>query len=121
MENIECPHCSKQTITPGLKFRAGKWSTISCPDCNGRMCSNPTVLALIYFILTWVILFFGYLAIRESSMSYAIMMIAGWVIVEFFIFYVPLSRMRSLQPASQKPENRNHQDKDHQDKDASDG
>ena len=98
MENNECPQCCEKTITPAQKFKAGKWSTIFCPSCDARMCCNPIILALLYFVLTWVILFFGYMAIRETSISYGIMMIAGWALIEFFIYYIPLSRMRSLKP-----------------------
>ena len=98
MENSECPQCSENTITPAQKFKAGKWSTIFCPSCGARMCTNPIVLALLYFVLTWNLLFFGYMAVRESSISYAVMMIAGWALIEFFIYYIPLSRMRALKP-----------------------
>ena len=98
MEKIECPQCGEQTISIKQKLKAGKWATIYCPDCGARMCSNPIVLALLYFVLTWNILFFGYLAVHESSINYAITMLAGWAIIEFFMFYIPLNRMRALKP-----------------------
>lgn len=103
MAKIACPQCNEQTITFGQKFKAGKWSTIFCPNCNARMCSNPIVLALLYFVLTWNFLFFGYMAVRESSVYYGITMIVGWAIIEFFIYYIPLSRMRALKPSSNGP------------------
>lgn len=96
MENAECPQCSEKTITLMQKIKAGKWATIYCPSCNCRMCASPVMLAMMYFVLTWIFLFFGYLAVRESDISYALMMIVGWLIMEFFIYYIPLSRMRSL-------------------------
>jgi len=110
MENCECPHCCEQTIRPTQKIMAGKWVTILCPDCQGRMCTNPIILALLYFMLTWNIFFFGYMAIRESSIGYAVMMVVGWAIIEFFIYYIPLSRMRALKPKSTENQNREPQD-----------
>jgi len=96
MGTFQCPQCGEETITVKQKLKAGKWSTIFCPNCNARMCTNPIVLALMYFVLTWNLLFFGYMAVRESSFAYAIAMIVGWLILEFFIAYVPLNRMRPL-------------------------
>ncbi len=96
MENSECPQCCEKTITLGQKFKAGKWATIHCNKCNARMCSSPVILAMMYFVLTWIVLFFGYLAVRESSFTYAIILFVGWLMVEFFMYYIPLSRMRSL-------------------------
>ncbi|MDH5258436.1 MAG: Lar family restriction alleviation protein [Gammaproteobacteria bacterium] len=104
MENIECPHCSEATITLRQKLKAGKWATIFCPSCNARMCANPIVMALMYFALTWNFLFFGYMAVRESSIAYGITMIVGWLILELFIYYIPLSRMRALKPGNNNPE-----------------
>ena len=100
MENLECPQCSEKTITLKQKLKAGKWATIHCPDCGARMCSNPIVLALMYFVLTWIILFFGYLAFHESNATYAVIMVVGWLIMEFFMYYIPLNRMRDLKPNS---------------------
>jgi len=96
MEKIECPQCSRQTITLKQKLKAGKWATIYCGDCDARMCANPVILALLYFVLTWNFLFFGYMAVRESSLGYFIAMIVGWAIIELFIYYIPLNRMRPL-------------------------
>ena len=98
MENIECPQCQEKTITTKEKLRAGKWATIFCPSCGARMCANPIVMALMYFILTWNLMFFGYMAIRESSVAYGLAMIVGWAIMELFIYYIPLNRMRAANP-----------------------
>ena len=114
MENAECPQCSEQTITPKQKLIAGKFKTIFCPSCGGRMCAHPIVLALLHFVLTWNFLFFGYLAIKESDMSYAVMMIAGWVILEFFIYYIPLSRMRALTPTGKPADKAVSDNADHE-------
>ncbi len=126
MENAECPQCCEQTITAKQKFKTGKWSTIFCPSCNGRMCAQPIVLALMYVVLTWNFLFFGYLAVSESSIIYAAILVVVWAIIEFFIFYVPLSRMRALQKpnndnGSQERTQEESQKRDHKDKDTSDG
>jgi len=101
MSLIECPSCNKETITFKQKLLAGKWVDIYCTNCNSRFCDQPIVLALMHFIVTWNILFFGYMAFRESSIAYAAAMFIGWFILEFFIYYIPLTRLRSKKPQTE--------------------
>jgi len=98
MMNIECPRCNEATITPGDKIKAGKWRDIYCSNCNQRLAANPIVMALMYFALGWVIFFFGFMAVHEESWIYALVMIVLWAILEFFIYYIPLTRLRPKNP-----------------------
>jgi len=95
MNNIECPRCSENSITLKDKLRAGKWLDVYCPACGGRMCAQPIVMAIMYMLLTWNFLFFGYLAFRESSLVYGGLMIGGWLILEMFIYTIPLVNLRA--------------------------
>ena len=99
MSNIECPNCKQETITVKQKLLAGKWRDIYCSNCGSRFCAQPVVMALMYFAVTWDILFFGFMAIYESSIAYAVAMVIGWLILEFFIYYIPLTKLR---PKEQK-------------------
>lgn len=101
MSNVECPRCGKETITLKQRFLAGKWFDIYCSECGVRMCAQPIVLALMYFTLTWDILFFGFMAVYESSWAYGITGLIGWAILEFFILYMPLSKLRPIKQKDQ--------------------
>jgi len=94
MEKAECPHCGEATITARLRFRAGKWLDIYCPKCGGRSCAQPIVLAIMYFMHVWNLAFFGFMAVYESSWIYFSIMVVLSLILEFFIMFIPLSRMR---------------------------
>lgn len=94
MANIECPRCGEATIKPIDKIKAGKWKDIYCSNCNQRLAANPIIMALMYFALAWDIFFFGFMAVHEKSWIYALIMIVLWAILEFFIYYIPLSKLR---------------------------
>jgi len=96
MSNVECPRCGKETITLKQRFQAGKWIDIYCSECGGRMCAQPIVMSIMYFVLTWNILFFGFMAVYESSWAYGVAMVIGWAMLEFFILYMPLTKLRPL-------------------------
>lgn len=95
MENIACPRCGELTITPKDRIKTGKWLNTNCSNCGSRLCANPVVLALLYFVLLWDIFFFGFMAYHEKSWIWASVMLAGWLIMEFFIYYTPLSILKS--------------------------
>ena len=93
MENTECPHCHQMTIRPAQRFATTFWKNIHCDACGGRSCSHPVGQALMYFALTWDIFFFGFLGFYEDVIYFIPMMI-GWAILQFFMYYIPLARMR---------------------------
>jgi len=95
MEKTTCPHCQQQTITTMQKFKAGKWLDVYCGECKGRSSNQPIVSALMYFIYIWDLTFFGFMAVHEDDMIYIIVMVVIAVILEFFMHYIPLSRLRS--------------------------
>jgi hypothetical protein len=94
MASISCPHCKAKTFTWWDKFRAGKWMMLYCPSCGGRVCAHPLLLAALYFFYVWDVVLFGYLAYLVSPWYLAVMA-GGWLILEFFTLYVPLSALRA--------------------------
>jgi hypothetical protein len=94
MANVKCPQCQKETITFKQKFLTSKWKETYCPNCNARLCANPIVLALLYFMLTWDIVLFGYLTYLENSLTYGITLVVGWFTLEYFMYYIPLSVLK---------------------------
>lgn len=67
---------------------------LKCPKCGGRVCAQPLVLAGLYFLYTWDVVLFGYLAYLDSPWYLAVML-AGWLILDYFAIYVPLSPLRA--------------------------
>jgi len=94
MLKTECPCCKKETITLKQKLLANKWIDIYCSECGERFCAQPILLAVMSFILTWNVIYFGYLTIKQEEMIYPILFMSGWVLIEFFMFYIPLARLR---------------------------
>ena len=101
MASIPCPHCKAKTFTWWDKYRAGKWMLLKCPQCGGRACAQPIVLAVLSFIYVWDVMLFGYLAYLDS-LWYLAVMTAAWLILDYFSIYVPLSPLRT-QPETSKP------------------
>lgn len=67
---------------------------LHCPQCDGRVCAQPIVLAAIYFFYVWDVVLFGYLAYLDS-LWYLLVMLVGWLILDYFTVYVPFSPLRS--------------------------
>jgi len=101
MSNIECPSCNKETITFKQKILANKWVDIYCSNCGARFCAQPLILALMWFALTWNFIYFGYLTVREDGIVFPILFFSGWLLVETFMYYIPLTRLRAKE--SPKP------------------
>lgn len=95
MLNTECPCCNKETITLTQKLLANKWIDIYCSDCNTRFCAQPAVLAVMSFLLVWDFLYFGFLLATEGDAIFAILLFALWALIEAFMFYIPLARLRA--------------------------
>jgi hypothetical protein len=98
MEKQLCPHCNQATIKFGQKIKAGKWQDIYCDECGGRSCTQPIVLAIMYFLYVWDITFFTFMAVYEESFVYVGVMVVLALLLEFFIYYIPLSRMKKREP-----------------------
>jgi hypothetical protein len=93
MASISCPHCEQKTFGWWDKYRVGKWAIVHCSHCRGRACAQPWVLAALYFFYVWDVVLFGYLAYLDS-LWYLLVMVAGWLILDYFSLYVPLSPLR---------------------------
>lgn len=84
------------TIPLGKKYLAGKWANIYCDDCHGRSCQQPIILAALYFLYVWDIMLFGTVAIEKQSLFYVGVLIAIFLILDYFNYYVPLVAMKKL-------------------------
>lgn len=107
MASVSCPHCKQKTFTWWDKYRAGKWILLHCSQCSGRACAQPAVLAAIYFLYVWDVVLFGYLAYLDS-LWYLLVMMVGWLILDYFTWYIPLSALGVKKPndTSRDVENR---------------
>lgn len=99
MEPTECPHCQQNTITFGQRLKALHWFNIYCPECGGKICMQPILIGILYFALVWNVSFFGFMAVYDSDWLYVAVIVALWLILDFFGYYIPLSRMRRPQPS----------------------
>ncbi|HEC18663.1 MAG TPA: hypothetical protein ENI97_04905 [Gammaproteobacteria bacterium] len=93
MASNPCPHCAQKTFSWWDKYLAGKWVLLYCKECRGRVSAQPIVLAVLYFLYTWDVVLFGYLAYLDS-LWYLAVLAGGWLILDFFSLYVPLSPLR---------------------------
>jgi len=93
MAAISCPHCKQNTFSWWDKYRASKWFLLTCDGCKRRSCAQPVVLAAIYFLYVWDVMLFGYLAYLDS-LWFLLVMVVGWLILDYFTIYVPLSPLR---------------------------
>mgnify|MGYP000492181130 CR=1 FL=1 len=94
MDSIACPHCGEQTFSWWDKYLLGKWAVLYCSGCAGRVCAQPIVLAALYFLYVWDVVLFGYLAYLDSTWYLAVMLV-GWIILDYFSVYVPLTPLRA--------------------------
>ena len=95
MLNTECPCCNKETITLKQKLIANKWVDIYCSECGTRYCAQPVILAVMSFVLTWNIIYFGYLTVMEGGLIYPSLFVGVWIVIEYFMYYIPLARLRA--------------------------
>jgi len=94
MASISCPHCEQKTFSWWHKYLTGKWGVLQCQQCAGRVCAQPIVLAVLYFFYVWDVVLFGYLAYLDS-LWYLSALVVGWLILDYFSVYVPLTPLRA--------------------------
>jgi len=94
MNKLPCPHCKKETISWWDKYKAAKWALIYCPDCGGRICSNPYILPFYTLLYVWDVLFFGLVAYIERNLWYVLILVVIWLILDWFSLYFPLSALK---------------------------
>lgn len=100
--SFNCPHCQTLAFSTSAKIRASLWVVVRCPACGKPSCAQPIVLGALYFLVTWDVLLFGYLALLHYQMHdtvmsaiYVAVTITGLALLEFFAVYVPLVAMRA--------------------------
>ncbi|MBL1278503.1 MAG: hypothetical protein COB30_020710 [Ectothiorhodospiraceae bacterium] len=102
MASIACPHCGEKTFSWWDKYLTGKWGLLRCTACKGRVCAQPIVLAVLYFLYVWDVVLFGYLAYLDS-LWYLLVMLVGWLILDYFSVYVPLTALRTAGLSKAEP------------------
>jgi len=104
MASIACPHCGAKTFSWWDKYLVGKWALLHCSECAGRVCAQPIVLSALYFLYVWDVMLFGYLAYLDS-LWYLLVMLVGWLILDYFSVYVPLTALRPRNAKSSTEKN----------------
>lgn len=99
MASIACPHCGEKTFSWWDKYKLGKWFVLTCSACGGRVCAQPIVLSVLYFFYIWDLMLFGYLAYLDA-VWYLLVMLVIWLILDYFSLYVPLTALRTRNPAN---------------------
>ena len=94
MASLSCPHCREKTFTWWDKYKTGKWALLHCSHCGGRVCAQPIVLSVLSFLYVWDVMLFGYLSYLDSPW-YLLVMVVGWLILDYFSLYVPLTALRT--------------------------
>lgn len=97
---FECPHCKQHTVTAKQKYLAEKWVDIHCTACGGRSCMYPALVVVLWFFYTWDVMLFGYVAVAKTSVFYFLVMVGGWLFLDWIGLYIPLARMRPVPPAA---------------------
>lgn len=98
MSQNPCPHCKENTISWWQKYKAAKWALIYCVKCRGRACSHPFILVFYTMLYVWDLMLFGYLFYVTHELGYLIALIVGWIILDVFSIYLPLSAMKVKEP-----------------------
>ena len=97
MKKFICPKCRREGINLKDKYRASFWQIIYCDLCDARLCAQPWVLALAYFIYTWVVVTFIAMALYQQSFIPILYMLGVWLILDFIsVMSMPLSVMRHV-------------------------
>jgi len=74
---------------------------VTCSHCGGISCSNPFLLAFYTMLYVWDVMLFGYLTYLTHIVWYAAVMTVGWLILDYFSLFLPLSAMkRKTEPTS---------------------
>ena len=96
LKNMQnCPNCKQATITWRQKYLAAKWKTIHCSACGRRLCAQPIIQAVFSMLYVWDVMLFGYLTVLGDNYWYLLAMLVGWLLLDSFSIYIPLSVLRA--------------------------
>jgi hypothetical protein len=73
MQNCECPHCHKATITPWQKLFVGVGRGVTCPSCSNELVISWKSL---WIVAGW----------KMSALWFAALAVTGWLQIK----YIPL-------------------------------
>jgi hypothetical protein len=89
-----CPHCKQSTFGYWHKYLAAKWKLLTCPSCERVSCSFPFPLVFYTMLYVWDVLLFGYLTYFTGNTWYILALIVGWLILDYFSLFLPLSPLK---------------------------
>lgn len=95
MATQPCPHCKEPAFTWWQKYIAAKWLLLHCTLCGGRSCSNPYILVIYTMLYVWDVMLFGFLAYLDRNLWYLLALVVGWIILDYFSLFFPLSALKS--------------------------
>jgi len=99
MKNFTCPRCHREGISLKNKLLADLWLTIHCSECESSLCSQPWVIAILYVVYTWVVLWFAAMVYYNDSLIYIAYMVVVLAIFETIsVLYMPMMVLRSGRP-----------------------
>lgn len=95
MKFFTCPKCKEESIPFRDKYFASIWMNIYCSNCGARLCAEPIIMALLYFVYVWLAAWFIMWALAEESWVPIAWLIPLWAAVDFLnVWYMPLMVMR---------------------------
>src|SRR3990172_5918942 len=95
MRMFQCPCCQQTTISSKEKRKAGYWGIIYCTDCKVRLCVYPWLLAALWMLYVWDVLWFtGLYYFTRNYLDFAYMA-AAWFVLDYVnVSFMPLVVMR---------------------------
>ena len=96
-----CPHCKQPAFGWRDKYLSAKWLLLTCPHCGGTSCSYPFLLAFYTMLYVWDVLLFGFLTYLTHIVWYALVMVVGWLLLDYFSLFLPLSPIKRKTQSTQ--------------------
>lgn len=96
MKFFPCPKCKEEVIPVKDKYLASLWMNVYCAHCGARLCAEPIVMALLYFLYFWMAAWFIAWAWMEETWVPILYLIPLWLLVDLLsVMYMPLMIMRA--------------------------
>lgn len=101
MTMYKCPRCQTMSIPFKDKYRAGMWSNIYCSHCKAKLCAYPWLLAGIFILYAWDIMWFaGLYFFTRDELDFVYMILIWLILSALSVSLIPLAVMRSNPPRS---------------------
>lgn len=95
MPRFICPRCKDRSISLLDKYRLGLWLTTRCPKCGTRLCANPYLLFVLYFLYVWNFMWWPTLAYYTGNYWHLIYLLPCWLVIDLInLRFIPMSCMK---------------------------